>query len=296
MRETKIQPLPLILLGSLVLIWGTNWPVLKLTLNYLPPIWAVFLRTFPAFVVIFIVCALTKQLKLPAKEDLPVVFSVVFFHMIGFSVLVSFGLLHITAGRSIVIAYTTPLWVLPLASIFLREKITWAKGLGLFLGLAGLAFILEPASLEWTQNSVMFGQLLILGGAFSWAISIVYGRAHKWVSTPFKILPWQLLLASVLEFFIAYIAEGPLPEVTWTSELIFYLAYSSLLGTALAYLLMNIVSRDVPASYTSIILLGVPVVGILTSAIVLSEPMDISLYIGSLLILTGIWLATRAQR
>ena len=275
------------LLVVVILAWGGTWVVNKAALQYLPPIWASFLRLPPAFLLLSLLCIASGRMVVPVKADIPVIFTVGWLHMVGFSVLVSVGMQYLPAGRSIVLGYTTPLWVVPAAWLFLGEKPGPRRWLGLAIGMAGLTLILQPASMDWSNPDTLLGHALILLAALMWAICIVYGRAHRFVTPTFELLPWQLLLAGFTQLTLALIIEG-VPEINWTLELVLLLGYGSVIGTALAYWAMNAVNRGLPASTTSIALLAVPLVGLLSSKIFLSEPVDATLMIATALIIFGI--------
>jgi drug/metabolite transporter (DMT)-like permease len=281
----------ILLLAVVIGAWGINWTVGKSVLHYLPPIWATALRTVPACVALWALCLASGRLTVPVKGDVPVILSVGVLHMVAFSVLASIGLQYLPAGRSVVLAYTTPLWVLPAARIFLGEVFTVRRATGLLLGGAGLVVLLQPAAVDWTNNDVLLGHALILLAAACWAACIVYGRAHRWITPPFLLLPWQTLLAGVIQLTLAFCMEG-VPHIQWTLELVALLAYSSLIGTVLAYWAMNTVNRGLPASVTSMALLGVPVVGLLGSSVMLGERPDAILLLATGLIVAGVAVGT----
>lgn len=282
------------LLVIVILAWGMTWVVNKAALEYLPPIWASFLRLPAAFLLLSVLCIGSGRMVVPVKADIPVILTVGWLHMVGFSVLVSMGMQYLPAGRSIVLGYTTPLWVIPAAWLFLGERPGPRRLLGLGVGMAGLLLILQPASMDWNNPDTLRGHILILLAALMWAICIVYGRAHRFVTPTFELLPWQLLLAGITQFILALVIEG-VPHIVWTFELVFLLGYGSVIGTALAYWAMNAVNRGLPASTTSIALLGVPVVGLLSSKLFLSEPIDLTLMIATGLIIFGIALGATSK-
>jgi len=232
---------------------------------------------------------------MPVKGDMPVILSVGLLHMVAFAVLTSIGLQYLPAGRSVVLAYTTPLWVLPAARIFLGEVLTTQRVAGLVLGMAGLAYLLQPAAVDWTDHNMLLGHGLILMAAACWAACIVYGRAHNWITPPFLLLPWQALLAGAAQTMLALFIEG-VPRIEWSAELVALLGYGSLIGTVLAYWAMNTVNRGLPASVTSMVLLGVPVVGLVGSSLLLGEPLDTTLLLATALIATGIALGTFSRK
>ena len=135
---------------------------------------------------------------IPRRGDWPVVLCTSILHLLAFSALIAIGLQFVPAGRAIVLGYTTPLWVAIGAAIFLSEAITRRRAVGIVFGLAGLAVIFNPQTLNWSDRNALYGSGLILLAAFCWAGNIVYVRAHKWISTPFQLVFWQVLLAAVL--------------------------------------------------------------------------------------------------
>ena len=134
----------------------------------------------------------------PRRGDWPVVLCTAILHLLAFSALIAIGLQFVPAGRAIVLGYTTPLWVAIGAAIFLSEAITRRRAAGIVFGLAGLAVIFNPQTLNWSDRNALYGSGLILLAAFCWAGNIVYVRAHRWISTPFQLVFWQVLLAAVL--------------------------------------------------------------------------------------------------
>lgn len=277
----------LLLLGVVVLAWGFTWVVSKLLLQYMTPIWAVAARSAVGTAALLILGIALRRVAWPVRADLPVILSVGLLHMGAFAALVSLGLQTVPAGRSVVLAYTTPLWVIPGAWLFLGERIGRARQLGLALGVLGLAVIFNPLAFDWTRRDALVGNGLVLLAAMCWAANIVYVRAHRWVTPPFELAFWQALLASVVLAGVAFAAEGA-PVVVWTPDLAWLLGYGGVFGIAVAYWAAVNVNRSLPAGVTSIGLLGVPVFGLLCSAVILHEPLGASLLAGMALIVAGI--------
>lgn len=289
--EASRRSRAILLLALLVVIWGVNWVVAKKSLEYVSPIWVTAFRLVPMCIIFFVVCLATKQLRIPVRADLPVIFSIGWLHMVGFSVLVSVGIQYLPAGKSIVLAYTTPLWVLPAAWLFLNEPFTPRRILGLVVGMSGLILILQPGAMDWTDRNVLIGHGFVLLAALLWAISIVYGRAHKWVTPLFALLPWQMLLGGLTQVVLAFMLEG-VPQVKWSLEMVLLVGFNGLFGNGVAYWLMNIVSRDLPAAAVSMGLLGVPLIGLFCASLFLGEVLGPALLIATVLIIAGIILGT----
>ena len=282
-------------LVTVVLAWGFAWPVNKLILESLPPIWAVATRNAIAAIALCGFTALTGRLALPPRADLPVLLGIALLHMIGFSVLSMIGLAIVPAGRSVVLAFSTPLWVTPGAWLFLREPYSTRRAVGVVVGLLGLAVLFNPLAFDWTDRAAVLGNLAILGAAFLWAASILQIRAHRWQSTPFALLPWELGIASLLLVSSAWFVAG-VPTVDWSWRLVLLLLYAGLPGTALAYWAVAMAGRALPAVTTSLGLLAAPVVGVVASAAWLGESVTVSLVLAIVLVLGGVALGVTSER
>lgn len=287
--STEILPRrqALSLLIVVVLAWGLTWIVSKLLLQYMTPLWAVAARSVVGAAALLALGLALRRVAWPVRADIPVILSVGLLHMGAFAALVSLGLQYVPAGRSVVLAYTTPLWVIPAARVFLGEPIGRGRQLGLALGLLGLAVIFNPLAFDWGNREAMFGNGLVLLAALCWAANIVYVRAHRWVTPPFELAFWQALLASGVLAAVAWAAEGA-PRVVWHADLAWLLGYGGVFGIAVAYWAAVNVNRSLPAGVTAIGLLGVPVVGLLCSAAMLHEPLTLPLSLGMAFIVGGI--------
>ncbi len=260
-----------------------------------PPLWAVAIRTAIGVVALLALGLATRRLVRPPRADLPVLVSITLLHMVGFTTLSSVGLELVPAGRSAVLAYTTPLWVVPGAGLILGERLTPRRIVGVVVGLAGLVVLFNPAALDWTEPAIVLGNAAILGAALLWAGSILHIRGHRWTSTPFDLLPWQMLLATLILIPLAWAASGP-PRFVWTPPLAALFVYAGLPGSALAYWASAMAGRRLPAVTVSLGLLATPVVSVVLATLWLGERPGVSLLVAVVLILGGVALGAIAQR
>jgi drug/metabolite transporter (DMT)-like permease len=282
----------LLLFAFVVVAWGLNWVVTKALVQSVSPLWSVAIRSGVATVTLFVVLLLRGQLIVPRRGDVPVIVAVAVLHMGAFSVLVGFGLQYVPVGRSIVLGYTTPLWVAPAAWLLLRERMTPPRLAGIALGMAGIAWMFNPLAFDWRDRQALVGNGLLLLAALCWAANIVYVRSHRWVSTPFQLVFWQALLATLLLGAIAWLQDGPPNAIVWTRELAGLFLFAGIVGTALAHWAMVLINRSLPATVTSLGLLATPVMGVAASAVLLGEQVSLSLLSAMAMILGGIALGT----
>jgi drug/metabolite transporter (DMT)-like permease len=281
----------LLLFAVVVMTWGLNWPVTKTMVHSVSPLWTTAIRSAIATVALFVLLLARGQLIAPRRGDVPVILSITLLHMVAFSALVAFGLKLVPVGRSIVLGYTTPLWVAPAAWLLLGEAMTRTRLAGIGLGVAGLAVMFNPLAFDWSDTSALIGNGLILLAALCWAANILYVRTHRWISTPFQLVFWQALLATFILSVLALSIDG-VPDIRWSPALAGAFLYGGLCGTALAYWAMAMVNRSLPAVTTSLGLLATPVVGVASSALGLGEPVGASLIVAMAMILGGIAIGT----
>lgn len=263
------------LLGLVILLWGINWPVMKRVVGQMPPMLFVASRLALGTLTLIPVAWAAGQLRLPDRRDLRVLLSVGLLQMTGFMVLVTLALQHVPAGRAGIMAYTTPLWVVPMALIFLKERLSPLKVGGLLLGLAGVAVLFNPAAFDWSDPGVLAGNAMLMAGAALWAVNIVQVRGHRWVGTPLSLVPWQMGLATLLTGCYALATED-VARIQWSGELTTLLVYNGPLATAFCFWAMVTVNRALPAITLSLSTLAVPVVGLAASALWLGEAMTIT--------------------
>jgi drug/metabolite transporter (DMT)-like permease len=276
-----------LLLGAVIIFWGINWPVMKYGLRYLPPLAFADLRLLLGGVVLAIVAALRHELRWPHREDWPLVWGVGLLQMAAFMGLTNLGLQYVPAGRSAILAYTTPLWVTPLAVLWLDERLTRLRLIGLLLGLGGVAALFNPFAFDWHNPKVLLGNGLLLFAALLWAILIVQVRGHRWRGSPLSLAPWQMLVAALtLMPFVLFFED--LGMLHWSAPLGWVLLYNGPIATAFCFWAMISVTRALPAITTSLSMLSVPLVGYAAAVLTLGEVISLSDSTGFALILGGL--------
>jgi drug/metabolite transporter (DMT)-like permease len=275
------------LLGAVILVWGVNWPVMKYGLHYVPPLAFAASRLLIGALLLAIVAALRGELRWPQREDMPLVWGIALLQMAASMGLANLGLQYVPAGRSSILVYTTPLWVVPLAMWWLGERLTTLRLCGLLIGLAGIAVLFNPFAFDWREPKIVLGNGLLLLSALFWAIMIVRVRGHRWHGSPLSLAPWQMLLATLILAPCAWLFED-LGGIRWEAPLAWVLLYNGPLASAFGLWAMISITRALPAITTSLSTLCVPMVGYAAAMIALGEKITASDGIGFALLLGGL--------
>ncbi len=286
------RPRDWLLLFSLVLIWAVSWPVIKVGVGLIPPIWYGALRYAIAAALLFPAVAVKGELAIPARSDLPLVVVSSVLQMAAYSALTALALTILPPGRASVLAFSTPVLVAPLAAWRLGEKMQPAAVAGVAIGIGGILTIASPSLGAGGRQLLAYAMLM--GAAAAWAITIVTIRGHRFTSSALSLAPWQMLTAAALLLPIAMSVEGLPKQVTVSGAMT--LAYVAPVATAFAYWAVVEAGRRFPASTVSMALLATPSVGLVISALTLNEPIDASLLVGVALTASGIRLAIAKAR
>ena len=299
-KSTPAADTPSVNQGIAVLVvavvgWGLTWPINKVVLESLSPFWMAAFRSAIAALTLLVISLPRGRLIVPPRSDLPVLLSITLLHMVGFSLLAAIGLQLVPVGRSVVLAYTTPLWVTPGAAILLGERLSARQIVGVALGLLGLGVLFNPLAFDWSDRNSVVGHAALLVAAFLWAASILHIRGHSWQSTPFQLVPWEMFLAHVILLVLALIS-GPGFAVDWNPTLIALLLATSMLGTAIPHWAVATAGRSLPAVTVSLGLLGAPIIGIVAATTVLGEAPDPAVWVAVILVVGGVALGATTGR
>ncbi len=282
------ERLALMALAGMALVWGYNWVVMKKVLAYVGPFDFSALRTLLGAAALLLVL---KVLRRPMRiRAWPRVVLLGVLQTGVFSALIQLALLQGGAGKTSILVYTMPFWVIPLAWAVFGERIRGLQWLALALAAIGLLLILEP----WNHHAGIVSEALALAAGLCWALATLVA---KWIKRdhPMDALPltaWQMLFGALALCLAAWLVpERPIAPTPY-----FYgaLAYNALLATALAWFLWLFALQHLSAGMAGLSSLGVPVVGVLAGWLELGEvPGGLEL---SGMILIGVALAVISLR
>ncbi|MBY4829280.1 DMT family transporter [Burkholderia dolosa] len=283
-----------LLLGVAIFLWGANWPAMKLGLAHITPIWLSAMRFASGALCLFVVQAVTGTLRVPQRGDLPFLASVGLLQMLAFTALSAIALHRVGAGRSAVLAYTTPIWVAPVSVLAFRERLSARAAFGTALGVAGVLLLFNPLDVDWHDRQAVLANIMLLAASLCWAVCILHLRHFRSVSSAYALAPWQMLVAAVPLVALAAVVEGPYTgdgSVALASALF----YIGPIATAFCFCAVNAANTRMSSTSMATAMLGVPVVGLITSVLFLHEHLTAGLATSVALIVAGIALSIASR-
>ena len=263
----------------LTLIGGYNWVVMKRALDDMGACQCGALRTFFGGVCLF---ALLMLLRRPLKpREIPTLALLGVLQTSGFTGLIIWALVEGGAGKTAVLTYTMPVWVMVLAWPLLGEKIRDTQWLAVLASVLGLLFILDPLHL----GADRFSMVLAVMAGICWALAVILAKKLHQRAPGLDLLSltaWQMLFGS-----LPIVAAGwmvPAAPVHWTPYLAGAVLYNVIACNALAWILWLYALQRLPAGVASMLSLLAPVIGVLAAWAELGEVPTPAEGIGMLLI------------
>ena len=274
----------------LILFWGSAFGAIKIGLEHAPPVLFAGTRTLLCGAVATL-AALVWGGRADLRRNWLVYLLLTAFNVILFMGLQTLTILYMPSGSAAVVIYLQPILVGLLSYLILNEPLSVAKVAGLFLGFAGVV-VVSAGSLFAGSLGTPLGVAVGVGSALSWALGTVYfaryGRRLSilWaVAIPFSV--GGVFLTS-LGF-----ALGSLSDISWNAEYVASFLYTSLIGTALTWMLWLGLVQAGEASRVSAYVFFVPLVSVLLGALFLGESLTFLLLAGAVLVVCGIYLVNR---
>jgi drug/metabolite transporter (DMT)-like permease len=281
-------------LGIVVLSWACNWPMMKLALADAPPPMFVLMRLVGTIGLMAPMLGAMRAPLMPLRGERLGQLLVGQLQVAGFTICSIIGLSILPAGRAIILAYTMPLWAIPIELWLAPESLRRGQLIGAAVGFAGLFLFMNPGLVDWGDWRVLVGNAMLVLAAISWALGSVLYRRQAWRSGFWTQTFWQVAVSVVTVAAIAAPMSFGEP-IRWTPLLIAVLAYNWIVTTALGYFLWNKVLSVMSAGIAGQVMALTPVGGFLLSTAIFGGDITADVVVSIVLIIGGIILTLRAR-
>lgn len=266
---TPLSRRQLIGLVLLTLMWGLNWPVMKLSLREISPLYfrsvtmglgALVLAGYFASQGLRLVPRTRSEWETVVVLGLP--------NILGWHTLSIIGVSQLPAGRAAILGFTMPVWAVVLGVLFYGDKLYPRMVLAVAAVLTGIALLLWN---EWAQLSGQpTGIAWMQGAAFCWALGTIWMRRAHLTMPAETLVVWMMALSSLVILLLAVALEPPphwhLSTVVWVS-----MVWSVLINYGAAQVIWFALARELPSSTSAMSVMAVPLIGTLSAPLIVGE-------------------------
>jgi drug/metabolite transporter (DMT)-like permease len=286
-------PLPVLVWCVLCLIWSSTWLFIKLGLADLPPVSFAGIRFVVAASVLWGIVAIRRS---PLPKGLRAWGFLALTGFLAFSL--NYGLLfwgeqRTSSGLAAVLQATIPAFGLALAHLLLpSDRMTPPKVLGVSLGIAGVAVIFSDGT-TLAGPDALHGGIAIVAGAFAVALANVLVKSRGASFDPVILAGVQMTFGLLPLVAAGFLLEGSPFAFRWTPRAVLSVLYLALVGSVIAFLLFYWLLQRMDVTKVLLIALVTPVLAVALGAAALGERLSGLAFVGTAMILGGVFLGVR---
>ncbi len=271
-----------VLLALLILSWGLNWPVMKMSVREFPPLTFRLLSMFGGLAVIALAARLQgASLRVPAGKSLTVV-KLAVPNMLVWHAFIILGVKLLSSGRAAILGYTMPVWAVLSGLLFFGERIRGRALLGILLAMAGAGLLLSSEFVAISGQPL--GTVFALIAAAAWGLGTVLMKRTRLDMPTISLTFWMLALTTVVMLVLSLLLEQSqwrMPNaIEWAG-----IVYNAAIIFGFAHVVWFRLARLLPPVVSSLSVMFIPVVGTFSGAWMLGETPQWQDYLAMLLIL-----------
>jgi drug/metabolite transporter (DMT)-like permease len=266
MHALSRQQLALVVI--LTIVWGVNWPVMKLGVTTYPPL------TFRALSMLLglpVLGAALLLLKIPfhvPRKDWRELLWLAATNMFVWHVCIILAVRTLSSGRAAILGYTMPIFSALIGAMFFATPLSRRGWIG--VGAAGLGVVL----LLWHELTHLagrpFGVVLALVSAAFWAVGTQNLRRTRLAAPALALSFWMTAMTAVVMSLLAWAFESSewrLPDATAGAAIL----YNAVLIFGFAHAAWTVLAKGLPPIASTLSVMLIPVLGVFSGALWLHE-------------------------
>ncbi|HET7580725.1 MAG TPA: DMT family transporter [Bacillales bacterium] len=280
------------LLFFVMIVWGLNVIAIKIVVEHFPPLLITSLRIGLAGIVVLMILIFQKNFRAMSKKEWLYTIAGGLLGMVSNQSLLAAGLSNTSASNAALILALVPLTTAVLAMIFLGERLTFFRLIGIVLALIGIAFVILEGS--GGLSGISIGAAYVFGAMFSQAFSFIWINKATETLPPRQATAIMLTMGALIMFlmslFIHPSGVGKLDHGTLGVWMVF--VASSIVATAMGQMLYNMAIHQIGAGASSIFMNLTPFFSLLGSVVFLGESITLAQIFGFVFIVAGVLFGT----
>jgi drug/metabolite transporter (DMT)-like permease len=268
--------------------WGLNVIATKIIVSHFSPVTITALRVFTAGISVFIILFFLKQIRIPTKKEFIYIFFGGLFNVVAHHYFLSIGLAKTSASNGGLILGLGPLLTTIVAFLFLGNRVTILKILGIILGMTGVSFIVLEGN--GGISSISLGDLYVFFAILAQSLSFVLIKRISNTLDPRLMTGYMMVIGSVILFIISLFQEPDglksIPNGSIGIWLIFLA--SAVIATAIGHTIYNYALGKVGVAESAIFINLNPFFALIGAVLFLGEKVSFPQIFGFAFILVGV--------
>jgi len=265
------------------------FPIAKLGLNQFDPFSYAFFRFIICSALYIILLLIKRQKEKIVFKDRIKIFMLGLFLIPMNQLLFLIGQAKTTASHGSLLFATTPIVIYVMAILFLGEKLTFRRSLGILIAIIGVYTILTGGKLQFGTEHLV-GDLIVLAAVIAWGAGTVLGKPLAQKYGALRTTGLALIFGSAVYFPFGFIKalQADYSAVTWVGW--FSILYMGIIMSTVAYFIWYWVLKYFEASRIAVVQNIQPIIASATAALVLSEPISRNFIMGGIIVMAGVLL------
>ena len=254
---------------ALTLMWGVNWPMMKLSLQEMSPLYFRASTMLLGAGWLFFYVRRRGERMWPAGREWSAIALLALPNVLGWHTLSIFGVQELASGRAAILGFTMPIFTVLLGAAFFGERITPRVRVAVVCASIAIALLLwhEIARISGRPAGIVW----MLSAAVCWALGTLLFRRAQFTLSPLVVTVWMLLLGSVAVWALALGLE-PLPDITrFSLPMWISLLYGVVINYGFAQLIWFGMARTLPPATSAMSIMAIPLVGTLSATLIVGE-------------------------
>lgn len=285
---SRVSPKVLALLGTLTLMWGTNWPLFRIALAELP-VWTFRTLVLLAGATVLTVILLVRRETFAVPRDKwPALLLASTMNIGIWNIATSLAVLYIPSGHASVLAYTMPLWVAVLGFVVFGQRLTGRLLAAIAIGAAAVAALMIPNFQSYATAPLGLFWGLLAG--FCWAVGTLVVKRTSWPGMGLSLTFWQVVLMLPPIALGALVFDG-LPTHMPSPAVLAATIYTGAIPMAIGTMIWFTLVKLLPAQVAALSSIAIPIVAIVSGIVILQEPLSALQAVAIASTAISLWLA-----
>lgn len=282
---------------SVPLMWGFNFPVMKIGLEHMPPLSYGAIRMFFCLAVSWIILHYSKTHQKLAKEDRRLLFLVGFFGFFVFQLLFIIGVDLTTSGNASIVVALLPISVAILSRILKIETISRKTFVVIIFCFIGILLVILGSGKELSlANNHLVGALMLLIGQLFFAYYTIYSKRLMLKYSPYQIITYVFSITTFFFFIVALpelitIEYSKIPPVAWLSNI-----YSGIFAIGIGNVIWMWGIKEIGSTNTALFNNLVPIFAVIFAFLMLGERLNFIQFVGAAIILIGLTINVKSSK